>query len=569
MNVTGAQAIAISLIAEAVDTVFGYPGGAIMPTYDALLEYENDINHILVRHEQAAVHSAAGYSRSLKKTGVVIATSGPGATNLITGIADALIDSTPIVCITGQVFSGLLGTDAFQEADIIGMTVASTKWNYQITEASEIPFIIKKAFEISQSGRPGPVLLDITKDAQTNCFNYVAQTSNFNARWNKKFLMDMNIINAAALIINKAKRPLILLGQGVVISGAESELLQLAEKGDIPVACTLLGLSGFPSNHDLYKGMLGMHGNYSANILSNKADVVIAIGMRFDDRVTGDLDDYLPEAQIIHIDIDDAELNKNVKVDIGILADAKEALIALLPFIKDSSHVKWNSQFDHYYLEEKKAVILPETKPDSGQIKMAEVVNHLSNTITSEFVIVTDVGQHQMISARYCKFKKSDIWITSGGLGTMGFALPAAIGAKIGLKNTKEVIAIIGDGGIQMTIQELALLRQEEINLKIIILNNSHLGMVRQWQELFFNKRYSYTNISSPNFEKISDAYGIKSRSISNRKNLYSAIDDLLNAKEPFLLEVNVEQQENVFPMVPTGASISKTKLSIGDLYVK
>ena len=565
MNVTGAQAIAISLIEEGVDTIFGYPGGAIMPTYDALLEYENNINHILVRHEQAAVHSAAGYSRSLNKVGVVIATSGPGATNLITGIADALIDSTPIVCITGQVFSGLLGTDAFQEADIIGMTVAATKWNYQITKSSEIPFIIKKAFEISQSGRPGPVLLDITKDAQINIFNYLPQSSNLNAKWNKKLFLDINKVNAAASLINKSKRPLILLGQGVILSGAESELLQLAEKGNIPVSCTLLGLSGFPSTHGLFKGMLGMHGNYSANILSNKADVIIAIGMRFDDRVTGNLDDYLLEAKIIHIDIDDAEINKNVKVDLGILADAKETLIALLPFIQDNSHVEWNAQFDHYHLEEEKVVILPETKPNSGPIKMAEVVNQLSNSISSEFVMVTDVGQHQMIAARYCKFKKSDIWITSGGLGTMGFALPAAIGAKIGLKNTKEVIAIIGDGGIQMTIQELALLRQEKINLKIIILNNSYLGMVRQWQELFFNKRYSYTNISSPNFEKISEAYGIKSRSISNRESLSSAIDNLLNANEPFLLEVNVEQQENVFPMVPSGASISKTKLSIGE----
>ncbi len=564
MQITGASAIIQSLIDEHAECIFGYPGGAIMPTYDALYHKREDIKHVLVRHEQAAVHAAVGYARATHKVGVAMATSGPGATNLITGITDALIDSVPIVCITGQVFSELLGTDAFQEADIIGMTVTSTKWNYQITDPQEIPKVFKKAFEIARSGRPGPVLIDITKDAQVGLMEYVkAKANTQEKKWLKKPVLNMNQIHKASEIINSAKKPIIIAGHGVMISEAEEILLKIAEKSNIPVVSTLLGLSTFSVGHPLYKGMLGMHGNYAANLLCNEADVVLAVGMRFDDRVTGKLDAYLPDAKIIHIEIDQAEIDKNVKATIGIHADAKEALTVLFPYIRQQNYLDWHTNFSELKQKEYDQVIHKESYPESGTIKMAEVIRRISEKTKGKAVIVTDVGQHQMIAARYYQFENTKAHITSGGLGTMGFALPAAIGAKLGVQDVKEVIAIAGDGGFQMNIQELAVLKQENIAVKVIILNNGYLGMVRQWQELFFEERYSFTEISAPDFVKVAEAYGVKGEHVFERNTLDQALDNLFAAKESYVLEIAVEQQENVFPMVPAGASISETKLSV------
>ncbi|GMN88923.1 biosynthetic-type acetolactate synthase large subunit [Francisella sciaenopsi] len=563
MKITGSQAIVKSLEAQGVDCVFGYPGGAIMPTYDALYESRDKVHHVLVRHEQGAVHAAVGYARATEKVGVAIATSGPGATNLITGIADAQIDSVPLVCITGQVFSPLLGTDAFQEADIIGMSVAATKWNYQITDPNEIPEIFKKAFEIASNGRPGAVLIDITKDAQVGMMEYKEAVGNKLGKWLHKPTINMDDILKASEYINTAKKPILITGHGVMLSGAEEAVLKLAEKANIPVVSTLLGLSAFPYNHELYKGMLGMHGNYAANVLCNEADVVIAVGMRFDDRVTGDLNHYLPNAKIIHIEIDPSEINKNVKADIGINADAKEALNCLLPYIANNSHKEWHEEFASEHDKEVKAIINNETMPIDGEIKMAEVISLLSKATNGRAIVVSDVGQHQMITARYYQFLETNSHISSGGLGTMGFALPAAIGAKMGVKDNRTVVAVIGDGGFQMNIQELAVLNQEGINVKILILNNSFLGMVRQWQELFFESRYSYTKISSPDFVKVAEAYGIQSERVRERKDLKDALLRFLNSDSSYLLEVMVENQENVFPMVPAGESISNTKLGI------
>ena len=565
MQITGSQAIVKSLIAQGVECLFGYPGGAIMPTYDALYDERENLHHVLVRHEQAAIHSAVGYARATGKVGVAIATSGPGATNLITGIADANIDSIPVVCITGQVFSSLLGTDAFQEADIIGMTVTATKWNYQITDPNEIPSIMAKAFEIASSGRPGPVLIDITKDAQVSMMEYIEAVSNPSSRWLKKPIIDMDQILKASEIINNAKKPIIITGHGVEISGAEKAIIKLAEKSNIPVVSTLLGLSSFPVEHPLYKGMLGMHGNYAANVLCNQADAVIAIGMRFDDRVTGNLEQYLPFAKIVHIEIDKSEINKNVKVESAIHADAKEAVEALIPYVAKNNHQEWHKEFDQKHQLELDKVINDETKPKSGQLKMAEFISRLSEKTNGEAIVVSDVGQHQMITARYYQFKNPKSHISSGGLGTMGFGFPAAIGAKIGVKDEKTVVSISGDGGFQMNIQELAVLKQENVNLKIVILNNGYLGMVRQWQELFFESRYSFTEISAPNFVKVAQAYDIEASRVSARQDLDEAIDKMLNTDGPYLLEVIVEQQENVFPMVPANASISNTKLGIED----
>lgn len=561
MKITGAEAILKCLRHEGVDLIFGYPGGAIMPLYDALYHLQSELRHILVRHEQGAVHAAEGYARLSGEVGVCIATSGPGATNLVTGIVDAMMDSVPLVCITGQVPSPFLGTDAFQEADIIGMTLSVTKWNFQITSAEEIPSIMAKAFHIARSGRPGPVLIDITKDAQLGSLDFAYQKFVPKKLLPHQAQLDRTQLNHAAALINQAKKPYLLVGHGVSISQAESTLRCFAEKTGIPVACTLLGLSAFPADHPLYVGMLGMHGNYGPNLLTNEADVIIAVGMRFDDRVTGDLKAYAKQAKVIHIEIDPSEINKNVHADVALLLDAKDALAQLTDVVTPNTHTDWLNQFAACYEKECEKIISHETQPTAGKIKMAEVVYQLSQKTQGQAVVVSDVGQHQMIAARYYQFKHHNSHITSGGLGTMGFALPAAVGAKCAAFD-REVIAIIGDGGFQMNIQELAVMAQENIPIKIVILNNSYLGMVRQWQELFFDARYSFTELKNPDFVKIAEGYSIQAQRVEDREALDVAINDMLNAKVPYLLEIVVENQENVFPMIPTGTSVSDVRLS-------
>lgn len=558
MKMTGAQAIVHSLIHLGVKDIFGYPGGAIMPTYDAFFT-EVGLRHILVRHEQGAVIAAEGYARLGDKIGVCIATSGPGATNLVTGIADAMLDSIPIVCITGQVTNSLIGTDAFQEADIIGMTVPITKWNYQVTDATEIPYIMAKAFHVANSGRPGPVLIDVTKDAQFGELDFnPAHIHGFTYHTPKVSEVDFS---KATHLIDNAKKPYILAGHGITIANAENELVEFAEKTGIPVACTLHGLSTIALDHPLCVGMLGMHGHYGPNLLTNEADLIIAIGMRFDDRVTGNLAGYAKNARVIHVDIDIAELNKNVHADVAICGDAKEVLVELINHVKSNTHEEWMNEFRTYHKIEYDKVIKPEITYLTGhKIKMAEVVHLLSEKTKGNAVIVSDVGQHQMIAARYFKFKNPRSHITSGGLGTMGFALPAAIGAKIA-KPECEVIAIIGDGGFQMNIQELGVLAQEGIAVKILILNNEYLGMVRQWQELFFEKRYSFTEMLNPDFVKIAEAYSVPGKRVSDIKDLSQALDEFLKAKTSYLLEVMVEKQGKVFPMVPAGCGVHEVRL--------
>ena len=556
-KITGSQAVIKSLIKENVDTIFGYPGGAIMPIYDALYGYKNEINHVLVRHEQGAIHAAQGYARASKKCGIVFATSGPGATNLITGLADAMIDSTPVVCITGQVHSSLLGTDAFQETDVIGISMPVTKWNIQITKSIDIPNAIAKAFYIAKSGRPGPVLIDITKDAQFDLLNFeYVFCNNIRSYFPFPALNKIEIKNAAKEI-NKSKRPLLVIGQGIILSNAENALLDFVKKTDIPVASTLLGLGAFPNNHKNYVGYLGMHGNYAPNIMTNECDLLIAIGMRFDDRVTGNVNKYAKQAKVIHIDIDKAELNKIIPAHYAIHADAKDALNELTIEVFEKKHSNWNKEFKILEKQELNQVIYNSINPKSGKIKMAEVINLLSKKADQNTIITTDVGQHQMVTSRYYKYENSRSNITSGGLGTMGFALPAAIGAKLGAKN-KTIVAIIGDGGFQMNIQELGTIMQSNIDIKIIILNNNFLGMVRQWQEMFFNKRYSFTDIQNPNFIKIAEGYGIQGKKIEKRSLLDSGINQLLKSKGSFILEVICEKEENVFPMVKTGSSVSE-----------
>lgn len=559
-EIRGAEAIFYSLLAEGVDTIFGYPGGAIMPAYDALYGFSDSIRHILVRHEQGASHAAEGYARVTGKAGVVLVTSGPGATNLITGIADAQMDSIPMVCITGQVFKDYLGSDAFQETDVIGISMPITKWNYQVTEASQIPSIISKAFFIAQEGRPGPVVIDITKNAQNDLmiFDYKKTTSIEN--FDSKPVLNKDSIKEAAKLINSAKKPLIFAGHGILISKCEEELKQLSELADIPVACTLHGLSAFPTGHKNHVGMLGMHGNYGPNVLCNEADVIIAAGMRFDDRVTGDLRNYLTKSKIIHIDIDSAELEKNVKNSVSIHADLKDALVELLPQINKSSNTEWLDKFSQCAAKENEKVIENAIHPKTPQLKMGEVINLLSEKTNGEAVIVADVGQHQMMAARYYKYKLPDSWITSGGLGTMGFALPAAIGAKIG-RNDRNVIVIVGDGGFQMTIQELGTIAQENLNVKVIVLNNNFLGMVRQWQEMFFEKRYSFVDLHNPDFVKVSEGFGVKASKVATREDISKALDQMLNYQGAYVLEVEVEKETNVFPMVPAGASVADIRL--------
>jgi len=560
-NITGSEAIIYSLLNEGVDILFGYPGGAIMPVYDALYDHHDKIKHILTRHEQGAIHAAQGYARISGKTGVVIATSGPGATNLMTGIADAMIDSTPIVCITGQVTSPLLGSDAFQETDVVGISMPITKWNYQITQAEEIPEAFAKAFYIAHSGRPGPVLLDITKDAQFAKFNFKYKKCRHLRSYIPEPKIEESKIEEAAKIINEAKKPLVIFGQGILIGKAEKDLKEFIEKGNIPAAWTILGLSALPSNHPLNVGMLGMHGNYAPYIKTNECDVLIAIGMRFDDRVTSDLKTYAKQAKIIHLDIDPAEIDKNVKTTVAVLGDVKETLPILTKKIKSNNHDSWINEFKEAYKIEYEKVIKPALYPESGGITMPEVIRRLNEITKEEAILVTDVGQHQMMATRYFRFKHTRSIVTSGGLGTMGFGLPASIGAKIASPK-RDVVLIVGDGGLQMTIQELGTINQSQIGVKIVLMNNNYLGMVRQWQELFFDKRYAQTYLVNPDFVKIAEGYNIPGLKVTKREELDEAIKKMFSTPGAFLLDIAVEKEGNVFPMVPAGASISDIMLS-------
>ena len=560
-NISGAEAVIRCLIEENVDVLFGYPGGAIMPVYDELYKFQNKVHHILTRHEQGATHAAQGYARTSGKIGVCIATSGPGATNLVTGIADAQIDSTPMVCITGQVASSLLGSDAFQETDIIGISTPVTKWNYQITKASEISEIFAKAFYIAKSGRPGPVLIDITKDAQFEILNNFSYKKCKNIR--SYFSVpetDPESLTSAANLINKAKKPFIVWGQGVILGNAEVEFKNFIEKTGIPSAWTILGVSAIPTDHPLNVGMVGMHGNYGPNVLTNECDLLIAIGMRFDDRVTGNLNSYAKQAKIIHFEIDPAEIDKNVVVDVPVLGNVKNTLSNILDLVDKNNHKNWVAKFNDYYKVEYEKVIDKEYNKTNGGLSMAEVIRTINENTSGESILVTDVGQHQMVACRYTKFKLSKSNITSGGLGTMGFALPAAFGAKIG-DPKREVIAVIGDGGFQMTIQELGTIFQSKAAVKIVILNNNFLGMVRQWQQLFFDKRYASTEMINPDFVAIAKGYFIEGKKVEKRNELDKEVKKMLEFNGPYLLEVIIEKEDNVFPMIPSGSSVSDVRL--------
>jgi len=561
VELSGSAALLEALIVEGVDTIFGYPGGAIMPIYDALYDYKEKLNHILVRHEQGGIHAGQGYARTSGKVGVVFATSGPGATNLVTGLADAQIDSTPLVCITGQVFAHLLGTDAFQETDVINITTPVTKWNYQVTDANEIPEAIAKAFYIARTGRPGPVLIDITKNAQIQKFDFKGYTPcNHIRSYRPKPIVRSQYIEQAAKVINEAQKPFILWGQGVLLGNAEQEFKAFVEKSGIPAAWTILGVSAIPTDHPQNVGMLGMHGNYGPNVLTNECDVLIAIGMRFDDRVTGRLDKYAKQAKIIHLDIDPAEIDKNVQTHVAVWGDCKETLPLLTKHIEAKQHTEWLEKFNDFTRKEVEAVIDAELHPKTGEMTMGEVIDQLNKLTNGDAVIVTDVGQHQMVGCRYAKFNKTRSNVTSGGLGTMGFALPAAIGAKFGAQD-RTVVAIIGDGGFQMTLQELGTIMQSGVDVKIIILNNRFLGMVRQWQELFNERRYSFVDIQSPDFVQVAKGYGIAGQCIKEREELQPALQEMLNHKGSYLLEVFVTKENNVFPMVPQGCSVSEIRL--------
>ena len=560
LQITGAEAVIQSLKAEGVKTIFGYPGGAIMPIYDALFDHLDKINHVLTRHEQGAIHAAQGYARTSRKTGVVFATSGPGATNLITGLADALIDSTPLVCITGQVASHLLGTDAFQETDVMGISMPVTKWNCQVTKAEDIAPALAKAFYIASSGRPGPVLVDITKDAQFEKLDFSYEKCTAVRSFQPKPKLNADQLQAASKLLNEAKKPLMIVGQGIMLSNAEEELRAFAEKTGVPVASTLLGLGAFPANHPQFVGMVGMHGNYAPNVKSNECDVLLAVGMRFDDRVTGDVSRYAKQAKVVHIDIDAAEINKIIKADAPVLADAKEALAFLTDLVEKQNHQSWLDEFHHAKENELQVLSKNRNKDFSDELRMDLVIDLLSQKTNGNAVIVTDVGQHQMMAAQFYQYNQTKSNVTSGGLGTMGFALPAAIGAKMANPG-KQVIAIIGDGGFQMTLQELGTIMQNNIGVKIIILNNEYLGMVRQWQQMFFEKRYSFTNIQSPDFVALAASYNIKGLKVEKQEDLSHALDQLLNTENAFLLEVKVAKEDNVFPMVPTGASVAEIRL--------
>ena len=559
-TILGSEAVLKCLVEENVDIIFGYPGGAIMPVYDALFGYADKIKHILSRHEQGAIHAAQGFARASGKVGVCLATSGPGATNLITGITDAMIDSTPLVCITGQVASHLLGSDAFQETDIIGISMPVTKWNFQVTRPEEIPEAIARAFYIAKSGRPGPVLIDITKDAQQKSFDFSYNICKKIRSYQPYPKLNDDTLNEAATIINKAKKPFIIFGQGVILSKAEEELKNFIEKSGIPAASTLLGLSAFSTRHPLYVGYTGMHGNYGPNIKTNECDVFIAIGMRFDDRVTGDVNTYAAQAKVIHIELDPAEINKNIHADVAINSDAKQALQALTQLVHKKEYKSWLEEFHVCKSIEMEKAIIKSIKPSSPRITMAEIIHKLSEYTKGKSLIVTDVGQHQMMTSRYYMFDELRSHITSGGLGTMGFCLPAAIGAKIGAPE-REVIGIVGDGGFQMTLQELGLIMQYNVGVKILILNNEFLGMVRQWQQLFFDKRYSFTEMENPDFIKLAESYSIPAFQLKNRDDIEDAFNSWLSPTGASLLEVIVEKEENVFPMVPSGSCVSKIRL--------
>lgn len=560
-DITGSQALIQSLLNEGVDTIFGYPGGAIMPVFDCLYDYKDKINHVLVRHEQGATHAAQGYARTSGKVGVALVTSGPGATNTVTGIADAMIDSTPLVVISGQVASSLLGSDAFQEADVVGITQPITKWAYQIRRPEDIPWAVARAFYIASTGRPGPVILDITKDAQFGKLeNYNYKKVNFIRSYQPKPEVRMSEVEAAAKIINEAKKPLALVGQGVILGNAEKELLSFLEKAGIPTASTVLGLSAIPSDHPLQIGMLGMHGNIGPNLKTNECDVLIAIGMRFDDRVTGDLKTYAKQAKVIHFDIDKAEINKNVLVTARVLGDVKDSLPAVTQLLEAKNYADWLGEFKACYKKEYDAVVQNELYPQSGQLKMGEVINKISEATNNDGVLVTDVGQHQMMGVRYFKYSRSRSVVTSGGLGTMGFGLPAAIGAKYGAPD-RTICLFVGDGGMQMTIQELGTIMQYNVDVKIIILNNHFLGMVRQWQELFFEERYSETIMMNPDFVKIAEAYNIPAKKIDKREDLDIAIAEMLNHRGAYLLDVQVETKGMVYPMVPAGTCVTNILL--------
>ena len=560
IRISGAEAVIRCLLAEGVDLIYGYPGGAIMPIYDELYKFKDQLNHVLTRHEQGATHMAQGYARTSGRVGVAMATSGPGATYLVTGIADAQIDSTPMVCITGQVASHLLGSDAFQETDIIGISTPVTKWNYQITRVEEIPEIMAKAFFIARSGRPGPVLIDITKDAQFAEFDFSYETCTGVRSYNPTPALQLSQVEEAAATINAAKKPLIVWGQGVILGEAEEEFKAFVEKSGIPAVWTILGLSALPTDHPLNMGMVGMHGNYGPNLLTNECDVLIAIGMRFDDRVTGNLETYAKQAKVVHLEIDPAEISKNVFADHPILANCKESLKALTALVNPSDYSDWKGQFEAHMKTEFEAVIKGDTQPTKEGLTMGEAIVAINKHTGSDAVIVTDVGQHQMIACRYASFVRSKSNVTSGGLGTMGFALPAAIGAKMGAED-RHVVAVIGDGGYQMTIQELGTIFQTGVAVKIVVLNNDYLGMVRQWQQLFFDKRYASTEMTNPDFVTIAKGYNIAAKRVSKRAELDSAVAEMITTKGPYFLEVCVEKEDNVFPMIPTGASVSDIRL--------
>ncbi len=559
-KLSGADAIIRILQEEGVDTIFGYPGGAIMPVYDSLYLKGDSITHILSRHEQGSIHAAQGYARASGKVGVCLATSGPGATNLITGIADAQIDSTPLVCITGQVPSAALGSDAFQETDVIGISMPVTKWNFQVTRAEEIPEALAKAFYVARTGRPGPVLIDVTKDAQFGTFDFKYEKCTKLRSYFPVPDYDVSKIEEAAELINKAKRPFVLFGQGVLLADAEDEFKNFIEKTGIPSAWTIMGLSALDSDHPLNVGMLGMHGNYGPNLLTNECDVLIAIGMRFDDRVTGALDKYAKQAKVIHLEIDPAEIDKNVPTEVAVLGNAKQTLPELTQRVKANSHKAWLQRFRDCDQKEYEKVSKEELFPSTDVLSMGEVIRLISDKTNGEAIIVSDVGQHQMIACRYSKFSTSKSNITSGGLGTMGFGLPAALGAKLGAPD-REVIAVVGDGGLQMTIQELATIYQNNINVKILLLNNEFLGMVRQWQQLFFDKRYSFTEMVNPDFQNVVKGFRIKTNQVIERKHLEESINEFLNYDGSYFLEVMVGKENNVFPMVPSGQSVSDIRL--------